>query len=300
MLAEMEGKRLGIVGASGFIGGALARLAATRGWRVVGFSRHPEKPDWPIAEWRKTTDTPDVSGLDVLANFAGVSIDKRWTEDRKKQFRDSRVGVTRSLVQAIETSDDGPAALLNGSAVGIYGDRGNEPLGEDAGRGKGFLADLCEEWEQAALAAHDCRVITWRTGVVLGPGGAAWKKMRLAFSLGLGGRFGDGHQWMPWIHIHDLVAGMLHAIDHGLEGPVNGTAPEPVRNSEMTARLASALHRPAFLHAPAWALRLGLGEFASALLASQRALPEKLLEGGYEFRFPTLHSALEDLTGGDD
>lgn len=298
-MESMDGGSLGIVGASGFIGGALGRLASSSGWRVIGFSRHPGLAEGSVAEWREWGASPDLSGLGAIVNLAGEAIDKRWTDERKRRFRESRVGTTRTLVDALARTDDGPRVLLNGSAVGFYGNRGDERLTEDSEPGHGFLADLCRDWEAAAFAATQKRVITWRTGVVLGAGGAAWKKMRLAFSLGLGGRLGGGHQWMPWVHIDDLVGGMLHALERGLSGPVNGTAPSPVRNSEMTTELVKVLRRPAFMHVPGWALRLGLGEFATAILASQRVVPTALEASGYTFRFPTLRAALEDLVDDD-
>ena len=297
-MAAVKGS-LGVVGASGFIGMELARQASRVGWRVVGFSRRPQPAGDPVAEWRRWDDAPDLSGLKVVANLAGKPVDCRWTESNQRAMRDSRIGVTEAIVGAIRARAAGerPAVLLNGSAVGIYGDRGDERLSDSATAGSGFLAGLCRDWEAAADPAAELgvRVLKWRTGVVLGEGGAAWTKMRRAFALGLGGRFGDGRQWLPWIHVGDLVAGMLHALDSRLSGPVNGTAPEPERNAEFTRRLAAALHRPAVLHAPGWALRLGLGGFASALLGSQRAIPTALLADGFRFRYPTFEAALADL-----
>ncbi|MBB5350076.1 hypothetical protein HNR46_000297 [Haloferula luteola] len=294
----MQGKRMGIVGAGGFIGGRLAARAQEKGWEVVGFSRRPRVSNGVVSEWRIWNEAPVLSGLDAVVNLAGEAIDQRWTDAHKQAFRSSRVGVTQTLVDALETCSERPEVLLNGSAVGIYGDRGEEILPESAVAGEGFLADLCRDWEAVAFRAAPCRVLVWRTGVVLGVGGAAWGKMKRVFSWGLGGNFGSGRQWMPWIHVEDLVGGMLHALEAGISGPVNGVAPEPVRNEELTRELAKVLGRPAILHAPAWALKVGLGEFASALLASQRAIPRALEESGYAFRFARLPEALEDLVGG--
>ncbi|BCX48704.1 NAD dependent epimerase/dehydratase family protein [Haloferula helveola] len=289
-----EKRTVGIVGASGFIGGEVARQASALGWRVVGFSRSPQEPGDGINEWRKWSEVPDLSGLRVVVNLAGEPVDQRWTESAKRRFHESRVGVTEILTRAMLTSP--VPVLINGSAVGFYGDRGDEVLDESAAAGDGYLADLCREWESAADAAPDAtRVVKLRTGVVLGSGGAAWKKMRTVFGFGLGGRFGDGRQWMPWIHVADLAGGIVHLLDADLDGSVNGSAPEPERNAEFTRKLASALNRPAFFHAPAWGLKLGLGDFASALLASQRAVPNALLRSGFRFRYPTLESALAEL-----
>jgi uncharacterized protein (TIGR01777 family) len=291
-------RKMGIVGASGFIGGELARQASEAGWEVVGYSRSKRDPDAVVAEWREWSGEPCVSGLDVIVNLAGEGIDKRWTESNKRSFRESRVGVVETIVGAVQRAEQRPKVFLNGTAVGFYGDRGDELLDEGSSPGDGYLAELCKDWEKAAdsVGLLGVRVLTWRTGVVLGQGGAAWRKMRLAFSCGLGGRLGGGSQWMPWIHVEDLVAGMLHMLDTDYAGPVNATAPEPERNADFTRQLAKALHRPAFMHAPAWALKLGLGGFAGALLASQRAVPKVLLQEGYRFRYPTLELALDELT----
>ena len=294
---EASGGNLGIIGASGFIGGVLTDHAVTRGWSVVGFSRRAQDPDGSVSEWRQWSDRPDVSGLDALVNLAGESIAQRWSEKNRVLFRESRVGVTEILARAISESGRGPSVLVNGSAVGIYGDRGDERLSERANGGGGYLAELCADWEHAALPLRQRGVVVslLRTGIVLGRGGEAWERMRKVFSLGLGGRFGSGRQWMPWIHVDDLAGAILHAVENGLDGPLNGVAPEPERNEDFTRKLAQALNRPAFFHAPGWGLKLGLGEFGGALLAGQRAVPEVLLESGYRFRFPTLDSALAEL-----
>lgn len=188
--------------------------------------------------------------------------------------------------------------LVNASAVGIYGDGGDAVLDDSARRGAGYLAGLCSDWEDAAKDAESLgvRVVRMRTGVVLGHGGGAFDKLRSIFKLGIGGPLGSGQQWMPWIHLDDLRAAIVHCVfADSLDGPVNGTAPNPERNVDFTRKLANALHRPAFLAVPGFALKLVLGEFASALLEGQRAVPEALLADGFQFRFPTLESALADL-----
>lgn len=288
-------RSVGIVGASGFIGRAVAEEASSKGWRVVGFSRRERAAGGSIAEWRRWSDSVDLSGLDAVVNLAGEPIDRRWTDAVREKLRSSRIGVTETLVEAMAGS--APEVFVNGSAVGIYGDRGDERLTEEAPAGEGFLADLCRDWEAAAeRVPAGVRVAKVRTGIVLGAGGAAWAKMERVFRLGMGGRFGDGRQWMPWIHIADLAGGMVHALDTAeVSGAFNGVAPEPQRNADFTRRLAEAMNRPAVFHAPAWALKLGLGEFADALLASQRVVPDVLLKRGYRFRYPELGAALDDL-----
>lgn len=292
--------KLGIVGASGFIGRELARQATSCGWRVCGFSRQARGPRDGIPEWREWSEAPDFRGLTALANLAGEPINRRWTAERKHLFRESRIGVTNTIRKGIDrlSAADRPQVLINGSAVGIYGDRGDEILEDDAASGSGYLAELCRDWEHAAdgVAALGLRVMKWRTGVVLGREGEAFKQMLIPFRLGLGGRLGSGQQWMPWIHVEDLVGSMLHGLAHAsLSGPINGSAPEPERNVEFTKKLAKAVHRPAIIPAPPFALKLLLGDFASAVLSSQRAIPRALLDSGFRFRFPTLEMALADL-----
>lgn len=288
-------RTVGIVGASGFIGSELAAAASLAGWRVVGFSRSERNPGGAIGEWRQWRDVPDLKGLDAVVNLAGEPVDQRWTSAVRERLRQSRVGVTRAILRGMD--EHRPGILVNGSAVGIYGDRGEEPLNEKAEPGEGFLAELCREWESAAdEAPEEVRVAKMRIGIVLGSGGAAWEKMRKVFGFGLGGRFAGGRQWMPWVHVADLAGGIVHTLENDdLSGPVNGAAPGSERNADFTRKLSTALNRPAFFHAPEWALRVGLGEFADALLASQRVMPEALLQSGYNFRFPALPEALQDL-----
>ncbi|MCW1885913.1 TIGR01777 family oxidoreductase [Luteolibacter flavescens] len=293
---------LGIVGASGFIGRELARQATAAGWKVCGFSRQARGPESGIPAWRQWSDDPDFRGLTALVNLAGEPINKRWTEKNRRLFHESRIGVTETIRRGLEKLADGegPRVLVNGSAVGIYGDRGDEILEDDASPGSGLAVDLCRDWEAAAdeVAALGLRVMKWRTGVVLGRDGAAFKRMVLPFRLGVGGRLGSGRQWMPWIHVEDLAGSILHGIGHpSLVGPVNGSAPEPERNADFTRKLAKALKRPAFMAVPPFALKLALGDFASVILSSQRAVPRALLESGYRFRYPTLDLALEELVG---
>jgi uncharacterized protein (TIGR01777 family) len=267
---------------------------ATTGVSRSGNGRVPGVDRWQSAA------NLDFSGHHAVINLAGEPIDQRWNEKTRRLFRESRVGVTNRIVEAIAKlpADARPKVLVNGSAVGFYGDRGDKILTESERRGQGYLADLCADWEDAAKDAESLgvRVVLLRTGVVLGKEGRAFEKLLTIFKLGIGGRLGSGQQWMPWIHLADLRAAIVHAVlSENLVGPVNGSATHPERNCDFTRKFASALHRPAILPSPAFALKLALGEFSSALLASQRAIPAALEADGFQFQFPTLEEALKDL-----
>lgn len=294
-------RRIAILGVTGFIGGGLPAMLARRGWVCTGVSRSGGGNVDGVETWSTPTDF-DPAGYDAILNLAGESIDRRWTAANRRIFRESRVGLTDTLVHAIHDlpATERPKVLVNGSAVGIYGDRGDRPLDESAAPGRGPLADLCRDWEAAALAAETfgLRVVVLRTGIVLGRGGGAFAKLRRVFRLGLGGRLGSGEQWMSWIHLDDLRRAIVRAVESAsLSEAVNAVAPAPERNADFTRKLAAALHRPAVLPVPAGVLKLALGGFGAALLDSQRAIPAALAADGFEFRHPTLESALTDLTG---
>jgi uncharacterized protein len=294
-----EIRRVAIVGVTGFVGRGLPALLAERGIAVTGVSR-AGRGDVPGIDRWQTPATLDFSGHQGVINLAGEPIDRRWTEKNRRLFHESRVGLTTRVVEAMAKLPDNarPRVLVNASAVGIYGDRGDEALIDTARPGNGYLADLCGDWEDAAKDAETlgARVVRLRIGVVLGKSGPAFEKLRGVLRTGLGGPLGSGNQWMPWIHLDDLRGAILHALlSETLSGPVNGTAPNPERNRDLTRKFAAALHRPAILPAPGFALRLVLGEFSSALLASQRAIPAALEGDGFRFRFPELESALADL-----
>ena len=237
--------------------------------------------------------------FDAVINLAGEPIvDAHWSRQRKQVLRGSRIGLTEKLVQCIAAAKQKPAVLLSGSAVGYYGDGGDEELDETSSAGNDFAAQLCIDWEEAALAAekHSVRVCLLRTGLVLSNSGGLLGKMLLPFKLGLGARLGSGRQWMSWIHIEDYVEQVQRLLhDDQMRGPFNMTAPQPVTNAEFTRTLAKSLHRPAFLLVPAPALRLAMGERAALLLEGQRVLPAKLGAAGGQFRYPDLAGALNDL-----
>ena len=292
-------KSIGIVGVTGFVGGYLARALVKRGYRVVGFSRAGRGDVDAVKEWRKSGEW-DFSGLYGVVNLAGERIDQRWTEANRKKFADSRIGLTGEIGAAIRAMPEPQQVKVwvNASAVGFYGDGGDAELDENSARGEGYLADLCVGWEQALkeAGANGVRTVIVRVGVVLGRGGMAWDRLRLIFSLGLGGRLASGKQWMSWIHIADLVEGMIYCLENErVSGVVNGVSPEPLRNEEFTKQLAAALKRPAIFAVPGWALRLLLGEFGTFLTGGQRVYPRALQSGGYEFRHATLQSALKEL-----
>lgn len=298
-----ERKRVAVIGITGFLGRGLPVLLEEMGFATTGISRSGSGEVLGVDRWQ-AADKLDFHGYHAVINLAGEPIDQRWNARTRPLFRESRVGVTTRVVEAISKlpADARPAVLVNGSAVGIYGDRGDEVLPDTARRGHGYLADLCSDWEDAARAAESLgvRVVRLRTGVVLGKEGRAFQKLLTIFKLGIGGQLGSGSQWMPWIHVADVRAAIVHAVvSETLSGPVNGGSPYPERNLDFTRKLAGALHRPAVLPAPAFALKLVLGDFSSALLGSQRVLPAALEADGFRFRYPTFEQALADLISRD-
>ncbi|MGH7508456.1 MAG: TIGR01777 family oxidoreductase [Gemmatimonadales bacterium] len=297
---------VGITGASGLIGSALSRKLASNGHRVTPLVRRAAgagEISWDPAQGR--LNAKDLDGLDALVNLAGENVGARWTRDRKMRIRESRVRGTRLLSEALARTGR-PAVLISASAVGIYGNRGEEVLTENSPPGEArndFLAQVGREWEAAAEPARTAgaRVVHTRFGVVLSPSGGALKKMLLPFRLGLGGRLGRGSQWMSWVSIDDAVGAIDHALQvDSLSGPVNITAPEPVRNRDFARTLGRILSRPTPFAVPAAALRLALGEMAEAtLLASARALPKRLLASGYRFQHEDLESGLRHVLQGE-
>jgi uncharacterized protein (TIGR01777 family) len=238
-----------------------------------------------------------VPACDVVVNLAGEPIAQRWTRAAKKRIYDSRVEGTRRLVHALSAQSQRPRVLVSASAVGFYGSRGDEILTEKSSPGSGFIAHVVLDWEESAQAAEalGIRVISLRFGMVLGRGGALAKLLPL-FRLGIGGRLGSGRQWMSWIHIDDAVSLILFAMENAaLRGALNATAPHPVTNDEFARRLAGALHRPAIFPAPAFALKLALGEMSEVLLDGQRVLPAAALATGFHFQYPELSAAFANI-----
>jgi len=288
-------------GMSGTIGQALLPAIASEGHTVVrlktGASRSQNEIAWD--PW-KPLDPALAGGFDGVIHLAGENIFGRWTEQKKERIRHSRVLGTRHVCEALACSGSKPGVLIAGSAIGYYGNRGNETLTEDSNLGTGFLAETCREWEAATQPAEQAgwRVVHLRTGVVLSTQEGALKKMLSPFRLGLGGKIGSGDQWLSWISITDTVAAILHCLKTAsLRGPVNMTAPSPMTNAEFSRTLAKALHRPAFVAVPAFAVQFLMGrEMAEeTVLTSQRVTPKKLLESGFEFRQPELGEALKSL-----
>jgi hypothetical protein len=298
--------RILVSGVSGPIGAALLPSLRTSGWSVVrlrrgaaaGRSTGNDQIAWdpaaPIA--------PEaVSGFDAVIHLAGESIFGRWTAAKKQKIRDSRVLGTSNLAQALAQAEEKPKVFVCGSAIGYYGNRGDETLTEESAPGAGFLADTCQEWEEATLPAlqADIRTAHLRTGIVLSPKGGALGAMLVPFKLGLGGRTGDGQQWMSWIDVQDMVGAIHHILKNDLmQGPVNMVAPKPARNADFAATLASVLSRPAIFPMPAFAAKAVFGEMGEELLlGSQKVEPGKLISSGYPFRYRELRSSLKALLG---
>lgn len=289
-----------ITGATGLIGGALAERLTASGHRVRRIVRaasasRPGDVQWDPA--RGVLDQEGLEGVDAIVHLAGEPVAHRWTSARKRAIRDSRVQGTVLLARAVSSMRVKPRVVLSGSAIGYYGDRGDELLDERSASGTDFLAGVAREWEGAAAPMEQVgvRVVLLRTGIVLTPHGGALGKLLVPFRLGVGGPLGNGRQWMSWISLHDHLRAMEHAlVTEALYGPANFTAPSPVRNAEFAATLGRVLERPALVRVPAFALELLYGEMADAtLLAGQRAEPRALLSAGFHFEHPTLDVALK-------
>jgi uncharacterized protein (TIGR01777 family) len=288
--------KIGITGVTGLIGRRVASLARERGHEVIGFSRSPGSVGAGCRRF-DLDEPPDVTGCEAIVNLAGESVLGLWTRAKRRAIERSRVIGTRRIVEAIQAARQPPRVLVNASGIGIYRDS-SDVADEGAPHGSGFLADVCEAWEAAALRAREsgARVALLRTGMVLSSGGGALGAMLPVFRLGLGGKLGSGRQWVSWIHLEDQAALTLAAVENeALYGPLNATAPNPVRNVEFTRALAGAVRRPAFLRVPAFALRAVAGGFSAELLDSRRIIPAAAMQSGFVFRFPALPEALADL-----
>lgn len=299
--------RLILTGGTGFIGTALRETLTQKGHEVVILTRQASRENQPGVRIRYTYWNPpyggawerELDGVEGVINLAGEPIlGKRWTSEQKQKIAESRANATRTLVTAIRSAKRKPLFLLNASAIGYYGPRGNEELTEESPRGNGFLAEICEKWEAEATRAEESglRVVKIRIGIVLEKGGGALAKMLPSFQLGLGGPLGSGNQWMSWIHRKDL-AGLIHFLIEKKEirGAVNATAPVPVTMKEFSETLGRVLRRPAIFPVPGFAVKLLMGEASEILLKGQRVLPKRVLASGYSFQFPKLEPALKEI-----
>ncbi|PPI85489.1 TIGR01777 family protein [Marinobacter maroccanus] len=293
-------KRILITGGTGFIGHVLCRELLAREYELTVFSRQSaetvKSSCGRVEAIRDLQQLRAHPGYDAVINLAGEGIaDKRWSEARKQELRDSRIGVTETLVEIIRSWERAPEVLVSGSAVGFYGDQGAATVTEDTTPNDEFTHRLCRDWENAAkpLADDGVRVCYSRTGVVAGPGGGFLERMILPFKLGLGGRLGSGTQYMPWVHRDDVVGALIWMVENpSASGPFNVVSPNPATNAEFTRSLGKVLHRPTLFPAPAPVLKVALGEMARLLLTGQKAIPEKLTTGKFEFRHPDLEPAL--------
>ena len=295
-----------IAGGTGFVGHELIGQLVEAKHEVTVLTRDPSKASLvqqPVRHerWDGETVGPwlsEIDGADAVLNYVGESIGERWSAKRRILIRDSRVNGTRAIVEAIRRSRSRPGILVSASAVGYYGPVEKGDVTESWPRGEGFLADVCGQWEQEAYNAESLgvRVVTTRTGVVLGSGGGALPRMLLPFKLLAGGPIGTGRQWFPWVHISDLAAIVLFVIKNpALKGPVNVVSPEAVTMKQFCSELGKVMHRPSWAPVPGFVLQTLLGEMSSMILTGQKVVAEKLLKAGFEFRFPKLGSALEDV-----
>ena len=289
---------IGLTGASGFLGREIIEQATSQGDEVVAFSRNANRPVPGCLRTESYGISLHVNGLDAVVHLAGEPIFGIWTKSKRDRILRSRLEGTRSVVKAIQGAPKPPRVLVCASGVGIYGDRGEEVLTERHTIGSGeFLTDVSQAWEAEAQKAAEggIRVVSVRIAMVLGPKGAL-HLMRPLFSLGLGGQIGRGDQWMSWIHIRDIANVFLHAVrTESISGAVNGSSPNPIRNSEFTKALGEVLQKPTVFTVPSWLLKTVLPKESALVLDSQRAIPEKLLASGFQFQFPSLGPALEDI-----
>jgi uncharacterized protein len=303
--------RVVITGATGTIGVAVLSALHARGDSVVALSRDAERgrralgADAEVMAWPDPLGTPApanaLRGADAVIHLLGEPIAQRWNDASKRRIRESRVLSTRNLVVALNalTDDQRPGVLVSQSATGYYGPRGDEPLDENASAGSGFLAEVVVAWEyEAQQADAKMRVALTRTGVVLSPSGGALAKMLPFFKLGIGGPVAGGRQYVPWIHLDDVVGALLYAVDEaGASGPINVTAPNPATNAQLSTVLGRVLHRPAVLPVPGFAIKSLYGEMAEVVTTGVRARPAQLQQLGYPFAHPELEEALRDVLG---
>lgn len=298
--------RILVSGSSGLVGSTLMPSLKSAGARIARLVRPGSKPmskDEERIPWdpSQPISSECLSGFDAIIHLAGESIVGRWTDGKKARIRNSRIPATNSLARALAQAKQKPDVFLSASAIGYYGNRGDELLTEESSFGRGFAADLAGEWEAATAPASQAgiRTVQMRIGIVMGTAGGALPKMLPAFKMGVGGKLGDGHQWMSWVDVRDVVGAIHHLLRSDLlHGPVNLVSPRPVTNVEFTKILGKVLSRPTIFPMPAFAARLAFGEMADELLlASQRVEPAKLISSGYPFRFGNLQDCLKNLLG---
>jgi uncharacterized protein len=298
--------RILITGGTGFVGTSLAARLVEDGHKVTILIRTGErapagKPGITFMEGDPTRPGPwqkAVPEHDAAVNLAGASIFSRWTEEQKRSIRESRLSTTGNLVEGIAAGRGKPFTLLSASAVGYYGFHGDEVLTEESPAGNDFLAKVAIDWEKEALAAREsgARVVITRFGIVVGAGGGAIGQMMPLFKRFLGGPLGNGSQWFSWVHMQDLTEAFVFLLRHPeMAGPVNMCSPEPVRNRDLARALGRVLHRPSFFPAPAFMIRLVLGEFGSVILKGQRVVPRRLIDAGFVFRYPEIEKALASI-----
>jgi uncharacterized protein len=289
---------IGITGATGFVGRHIIEHAHRRGHEVIAFSRTPERQIERAVETRgfSVEKTPDLTGCEAVIHLAGEQIAGLWTRRKRREIIESRVRGTRRVAEAIERMGARPEVLLSASAIGLYGDGGEQELSEGAPQGGSYLGEVVAMWEHEARQSKSDRVILLRTAVVLGREAGALKVMKPVFRAGFGGVIGSGRQWMSWIHIEDLARLALFAVeDLSVRGPLNASAPWPVRHGDFVRTLARLLARPAFFRVPAFAVRLALRGLADELLESKRVVPAAATEHGFGFKFSEVEPALRDL-----
>jgi len=289
-------QRIAISGASGLIGTALVGHLRSEGHTVQRLVRRkaqaPDEIQWDPAS--NSVDIDALTGVDAIIHLAGANVgDHRWTKKYRAEILNSRLLGTTAISHAVTTV--APKVFISASAIGYYGETGNRAVTESDRGGDDFLAAVCREWEAAADLASNTRVVKIRTGLVLEPTGGALGRMLPLFRFGIGGKLGSGKQWWSWITLHDQIRAICHLLESEISGPVNLTSPNPVTNQEFTAALARALHRPALLPVPGFALKIALGGFSTEILGSKKVLPQALLDSGFTFDYPHITSALDEL-----
>ncbi|MFV0443641.1 MAG: TIGR01777 family oxidoreductase [Planctomycetaceae bacterium] len=303
--ASLQGARIAVSGATGLVGRTLSNRLMELGAETIRMSRSPSPSDERQVQWdpnQGLIQPEKLEGVTAVVHLAGEGIaDGRWTEAKKQRIRDSRVVGTRSLCESLSKLTAKPQTLVCASAIGFYGDRGDERLDEESSPGDGFLPEVCIGWEQACdpARAAGIRVVNIRIGVIISKDGGALAKMLLPFQLGMGGKIGSGQQYMSWVALDDVVGAIVQGLTQSeMSGPVNAVSPNPVTNAEFTKTLGSVLHRPTILPMPAFAAKLALGQMAEdLLLASTRVYPERLSQLAYRFAFADLHACLSREVG---